>query len=181
MSSLGYSRMEQILIIGGTGNVGHEVITQLTASGRHIRALARKPGHSSFCRQKWKSWAGISPSCESLDKCLDGIDTVFLVWTAPSNARRTRLGHDCKACPADRIPFSSTQNTAPILSTTQSIQSASRTDGTADRETSGLQWTFLRPGIFAANALNWWGPADSCRRGGALAVSRRSDSPDSRA
>ena len=25
-------------------------------------------------------------------------------------------------------------------------------------ETSGLQWTFLRPGMFAANALHWWAP-----------------------
>ena len=23
---------------------------------------------------------------------------------------------------------------------------------------SGLQWTFLRPGMFAANALAWWAP-----------------------
>ena len=23
-------------------------------------------------------------------------------------------------------------------------------------ETSGLEWTFLRPGMFAANALSWW-------------------------
>src|SRR5271167_968698 len=25
-------------------------------------------------------------------------------------------------------------------------------------ETSGLQWTILRPGMYAANALSWWGP-----------------------
>ena len=25
-------------------------------------------------------------------------------------------------------------------------------------ETSGLAWTFLRPGMFAANALSWWAP-----------------------
>ena len=25
-------------------------------------------------------------------------------------------------------------------------------------ETSGLQWTFLRPGMFTANALRWWAP-----------------------
>src|SRR5205814_6757374 len=25
-------------------------------------------------------------------------------------------------------------------------------------ESSGLQWTFLRPGMFAANALSWWAP-----------------------
>jgi uncharacterized protein YbjT (DUF2867 family) len=25
-------------------------------------------------------------------------------------------------------------------------------------ETSGRQWTFLRPGVFAANALLWWAP-----------------------
>lgn len=24
--------------------------------------------------------------------------------------------------------------------------------------TSGLQWTFLRPGMFATNALGWWAP-----------------------
>ena len=30
-------------------------------------------------------------------------------------------------------------------------------------ETSGLRWTFLRPGIFAANALRWWAP--QIRRG----------------
>src|SRR5262249_58423508 len=25
-------------------------------------------------------------------------------------------------------------------------------------EESGLQWTILRPGMFAANALTWWAP-----------------------
>ena len=25
-------------------------------------------------------------------------------------------------------------------------------------EASGVQWTFLRPGMFAANAIGWWGP-----------------------
>jgi uncharacterized protein YbjT (DUF2867 family) len=25
-------------------------------------------------------------------------------------------------------------------------------------ETSGVEWTFLRPGMFAANALSWWAP-----------------------
>src|SRR5262249_14806081 len=25
-------------------------------------------------------------------------------------------------------------------------------------QTSGLEWTFLRPGMFAANALGWWAP-----------------------
>jgi uncharacterized protein YbjT (DUF2867 family) len=25
-------------------------------------------------------------------------------------------------------------------------------------ETSGLEWTFLRPGVFAANASGWWAP-----------------------
>jgi NAD(P)H-binding len=28
----------------------------------------------------------------------------------------------------------------------------------AQRESSNLQWTFLRPGMFAANALRWWAP-----------------------
>src|ERR1700733_3311442 len=27
-------------------------------------------------------------------------------------------------------------------------------------ETSGLEWTFLRPATFGANALRWWAPID---------------------
>ena len=31
---------------------------------------------------------------------------------------------------------------------------------------AGVDWTILRPGMFASNVLAWWGPA--IRRGGAV-------------
>jgi len=36
--------MERILVIGATGNVGRELVTQLVAQGRAVRALTRDPG-----------------------------------------------------------------------------------------------------------------------------------------
>src|ERR1700693_2557773 len=74
--------MNRILIIGATGRVGRQILSQLPATGLQVRALARNP-----------QTAGLPPHVdvargdltlpETLDECLDGIDTVFLVWTAP--------------------------------------------------------------------------------------------------
>lgn len=51
--------MERILIIGGTGNVGRHVVTQLSGSGTQVRALARNPARLNY-GQKWRSCAEIS-------------------------------------------------------------------------------------------------------------------------
>ena len=36
--------MNHILVIGGTGTVGRQVLSRLAATGAHVRALARNPG-----------------------------------------------------------------------------------------------------------------------------------------
>jgi len=36
--------MNHILVIGGTGTVGRQVLSRLAATGMHVRALARNPG-----------------------------------------------------------------------------------------------------------------------------------------
>jgi uncharacterized protein YbjT (DUF2867 family) len=94
---------------------------------------------------------------ESLDRCLDGIDTVFLVWTAPPAAIATALQRITKH--ARRIVFLS----APLKTPHPLFQQPNPLRAMVEQierliETSGLQWTFLRPGMFAANALNWWAP-----------------------
>jgi uncharacterized protein YbjT (DUF2867 family) len=94
---------------------------------------------------------------ETLDSCLDGIDTVFLVWTAPAAAVAPALERIAKH--AQRIVFLS----APIKTAHPLFQQPNPGRVMVERierliETSGLQWTFLRPGMFAANALSWWAP-----------------------
>jgi uncharacterized protein YbjT (DUF2867 family) len=94
---------------------------------------------------------------ETLDPCLDGIDMVFLVWTAPAAAVSPALERIAKR--ARRIVFLS----APLKTAHPLFQQPSPGRAMVEQierliETSGLQWTILRPGMFAANALNWWAP-----------------------
>jgi len=148
--------VKRILITGATGNIGGHVLSQLPATGLHVRALvrnpeaARLPAHVEIVRGDL-----IRP--ETLDKCLDGIDTVFLVWVASADAVAPALEQIAKR--ARRIVFLS----APLKTAHPLFQQPNPSRARAELierliETSGLEWTFLRPGMFASNALGWWAP-----------------------
>jgi uncharacterized protein YbjT (DUF2867 family) len=149
--------MQQILVIGATGRVGRQVVSQLPA-GVRVRAVVRDP-----------QTAGLPPhvdvvrgdltQAETLDACLDGVDAVFLVWCAPLSAAVPALERIVSH--ARRIVYLS----APHKTAHPLFQSARPNPVTLlhreiERliEISGRQWTFLRPGMFAANALFWWAP-----------------------
>jgi uncharacterized protein YbjT (DUF2867 family) len=81
---------------------------------------------------------------------------VFLVWT-PSAAVSPALERITKH--ARRIVFFS----APLKTAHPLFQQSNPVRAMVEQiegwiEGSGLQWTFLRPGMFAANALRWWAP-----------------------
>ena len=102
---------------------------------------------------------------ETLDPCLEGIETVFLVWVAPSAAAPGAL--ERIAAHARRIVFL----TAPLKTPHPFFRQPNPSRGTAERierliETSGLKWTFVRAGMFAGNARHFWGP--QIRRGGVV-------------
>jgi uncharacterized protein YbjT (DUF2867 family) len=148
--------MNHILVIGGTGTVGRQVLSQLVATGAPVRALARHPGAARLPPQV-EVVRGDLTLPETLDGCLDGVDTVFLVWTAPPSAVVSALERIAKH--ARRIVFLS----APIKTPHPFFQQPNFLRAMFEQierliETSGLQWTFMRPGMFAANALSWWAP-----------------------
>lgn len=148
--------MSHILVIGGTGTVGRQVLSRLADAGVQVRAMARNPGVARLPPQV-EVVRGDLTLAETLDGCLHGIDTVFLVWTAPAAAVAPALERIAKH--ARRIVFLS----APIKTAHPLFQQPNPLREMTERierliETSGLQWTFLRPGMFAANALSWWAP-----------------------
>jgi len=148
--------MNHILVIGGTGTVGRQVLSRLAATGMHVRALARNPGVARL-PQEVEVVRGDLTVAATLDPCLDGIDTVFLVWTAPPSAVAPALERILKH--AQRIVFLS----APIKTAHPLFQQPNPLRAMVGQiemmiESSGRQWTFLRPGMFAANALSWWAP-----------------------
>jgi len=148
--------MQRILITGATGTVGRLVVSQLPATGIQVRALVRNPDAARFPSEV-EVVRGDLTLPESLDGCLDGMDTVFLVWVAPSAAIAPALERIAKH--ARRIVFLS----APLKTPHPLFQQPNPARKVGEQierliENSGLQWTFLRPGMFAGNALGWWAP-----------------------
>jgi len=150
--------MVRILVIGGTGTVGRQVISQLTGTNEaQVRALVRNPDTAGLPAQV-QVVGGDLTRPETLDGCLDGIDAVFMVWVAPLEAFAPGLARIAKR--ARRLVFLS----APLKTAHPLFQQPNPSRAKAEQmegliEKSGLQWTFLRPGMFAANALAWWAPA----------------------
>ena len=148
--------MNHILVIGGTGTIGRQVLSRLVATGARIRALARNPDAARFPLEV-EVVRGDLTLPETLDACLNGVDTAFLVWTAPAAAVAPVLERITKH--ARRVVFLS----APIKTAHPLFQQPNPLRAMVEQierliETSGREWTFLRPGMFAANALSWWGP-----------------------
>ena len=148
--------MNRILIIGGTGNIGREVVTQLTATRAHVRALVRNPDAARLPPQVEVMRADLTCP-DTLDPCLSGIDTVFLVWTATPAAVAPAIERIAKH--ARRIVFLS----APLKTPHPFFQQPNPSRLLAEHiertiEASGLEWTHLRPGMFALNSRHFWGP-----------------------
>jgi uncharacterized protein YbjT (DUF2867 family) len=82
--------MNRILVIGATGNVGRHVVDQLAATGAEFRAMTRNPDAASLPSQV-EVVRGDLDVPESLDRCPQNIDTVFLVWVASPAAAALSL------------------------------------------------------------------------------------------
>jgi uncharacterized protein YbjT (DUF2867 family) len=166
--------MIRTLVIGATGNVGRQVISQLIATNVRVRALARNPDSANLPAQV-EIVRGDLTIPATLDRSLDDVDAVFLVWCAPATAVAPALERIAKQ--VQRVVFlSSPHRTAhpffqqpgwrpgePMANPVATLHAE------IERliEASGLQWTFLRPGMFAVNARLWWAPkirADSVVR-----------------
>jgi uncharacterized protein YbjT (DUF2867 family) len=148
--------VNRVLVIGATGRVGRQVVSQLQATGAEVSALARNPDAACFPSEVEVVRGDLSVP-QSLDAYLDGIDAVFLVWTAPPATVAPVLERIAKH--ARRIVFLS----APLKTPHPFFQQPNSARALPEQierliETSGLEWTFLRPGMFASNALFWWAP-----------------------
>lgn len=148
--------MNRILVIGATGTVGRPVVSQLLASGARVRAMTRKPEAAGLPRNV-EVVRGDLTDPATLDECLRDVDTVFLVWTAAAGAAQAAVDRIVKH--AGRIVFlSSPHRTAHPLFQQANPVAALHAEIERLIDESGLRWTFLRPGMFAANARHWWAP-----------------------
>lgn len=148
--------MDRVLVTGATSIVGREVVSRLCDAGVPVRALTRTPEAAGLPAEV-EVYRGDLTQPDTLEPALAGIDAVFLVWTVPDKT----IGPVVRrlAAHARRVVYLS----APYNTPHPFFQQSNRLRILCQQVeesivNSGLEWTFLRPGIFAANALRWWVP-----------------------
>lgn len=146
--------MKRILVIGASGNVGRQVIHQLTARDVRVRAFTRNLDSARLPTQI-ETFQGDLTIPASLERPLRDVDAVFLVWTAPATAVAPALARIAEHVP--RVVFLSAphQTPHPFFQQPNPLR---RLHADIERviEASGMQWTFLRPAMFASNVQLWW-------------------------
>lgn len=148
--------MKQILVTGATGTVGRQVVSQLLTTDARVRAMTRNPEAAGLPAEVEVVQGDLTDPA-ALDKCLEGVDTVFFLWTAPAAAAPAAVDRIAKH--ARRIVFLTSPHQTPHPFFQQpNPMAAMHAEIERLIEDSGLSWTFLRPGIFAANSLFWWTP-----------------------
>ncbi|TGQ83357.1 NAD-dependent epimerase/dehydratase family protein [Mesorhizobium sp. M8A.F.Ca.ET.207.01.1.1] len=93
--------MAKILVTGGTGHLGHDLVPALTASGHTVRLLAREARLDRAV--EWAvEWAlGDLATGEGIDEALGGVDTVIHAATLSPIARRGMRPIDFFSSPSD--------------------------------------------------------------------------------
>ena len=132
------------------------VISQLIPTNVRIRALARNPSTANLPDQV-EIISGDLTIPETLDRSLADVDTVFMVWTAPATAVEAALERIAKHVQRTVFLSSPHQTEHPFFRQPNPMATM-HADIERLIQASGMQWTILRPGMFASNALFWWAP-----------------------
>ncbi|HEV3173466.1 MAG TPA: NAD(P)H-binding protein [Actinocrinis sp.] len=140
------------LVTGATGNVGRHVLTQLLTQGHKVRALSRRPDKAAWPIEV-EVVAGDLTDRTALAAALSGVEAAFLL-AAPG------CGPDFAAAAESagvgRVVLMSSGAVGDASAEVRaSAIAAYHAEVEHALQASRLEWTFLRPGAFAANSLGW--------------------------
>lgn len=144
-----------VLVVGATGNVGRNVVSQLAGRGVKVRAASRNPRTAVLPGGDEVVHVDLEDP-GTLRAAAEGVELVFLMVRGFSV--RPEAVEDALQGRVGRVVFLSSMavdDNAPVQ--TNPIGKAHVEIEEAIRAT-GAEWTFLRPGAFATNTLTWWGP-----------------------
>ena len=145
-----------ILVTGASGNIGREVVAQLQAADVPVRGLSRNPQQTGF-PGGLEVVRGDLTSPETLDRALDDVDAIFLVWMAPLRPAAGAIQHIAPRVRRIVLLTSPIRTNHPFFQQPNALRHVHA--GVEDLiEQSGTPWTVLRPGPFALNCRNWWAP-----------------------
>jgi uncharacterized protein YbjT (DUF2867 family) len=150
-----------MVVFGARGNVGRHVAAGLLAAGEQVRVTSRNPSAARFPPQLQVAAADLEEP-GTLPAALAGSGSVFL-YAKPAGiqgfveaARAAGVRHVVLLSSAAVVNADAEHN--PIARLHRAVELAI--------EQSGIDWTFIRPGMFAANTRWWW--AEPIRRASAV-------------
>ncbi|MFI9552845.1 SDR family oxidoreductase [Nonomuraea endophytica] len=144
----------RVLVTGATGNVGRLVTKGLVDAGVKVRALTRNPARAQL-PDDVDVMAGDLTQPDTVRPALADVDRMYLFPEA-STAREV-VALAARAGVRRVVVLSSGAVTGGYDTTFHlPVERAV--------EESGLEWTHVRPGEFAANKLSLWGPSIRAER-----------------
>lgn len=149
-----------ILVTGGTGTIGSEVVRQLAEAGQRVRVLARRPERGAVQGPNVQSFAADLLRPETLPAAMEGVDRMFLLAVGPELARMEANAIDAAA----RAGVKHVVKLSVLGASEDSAIPFARWHREGERrlEASGMAWTFLRPSSFMNNDL-FWAQTIKCR------------------
>lgn len=144
-----------ILVTGATGSVGRLVVDELLATGVPVRALTVDPGRAKLPPDA-EVVVGSLAKPSTLPVALKGVSAVYLAPMARTVRRFCELAADAGVERVVALSGSSVGDGHEGSSGNEygAVEAAVRE--------AGFAWTFLRPGAFMNNTLDW---ADMVRAG----------------
>jgi uncharacterized protein YbjT (DUF2867 family) len=143
-----------ILVTGATGNVGRNVVRGLVEAGQRVRALTRNPDKASFPPEV-EVVGGDLRRPDALPEALGGVERMYLFPVAATAQAVVDLARESGV---RRIVVLSSGAVTGGVDTTFHLPVEQAV------ESSGLEWTHVRPGEFALNKLWLWGPSIRAER-----------------
>jgi uncharacterized protein YbjT (DUF2867 family) len=149
-----------ILIAGATGHIGKELIPLLLETGQPLRLLVRDEKKVAHLDPKIERVLGDLNGPASLLAAMQRVEKVFLV-TFESQQDLNVIEAAQRAGVQQIVKLSTLEATEHKIKVGKWHY---------EREqlirASGLDWTFLRPGMFMSNSIEWW--ADSIKGQGSV-------------
>ena len=144
-----------ILVTGARGNVGRELVSQLTAGGYTVKALVRRPEDGQALPAGAEAVVGDLNDPATFADALPGVTAIYLLAGYDNLAQ---LLARARAAGVQRAVLQSSSS-VPGGDTDNAVARYHILSEQAIRE-SGLEWTFLQPNTFMTNTLEW---ADAIR------------------